>query len=136
MYNIQGVGYSRYEHGELFITTSDGSNITKTQVAPLQSDGMPHAELNYFYGYNNYHPQMAIVGNTIHLMYRGAQPNSSEIGDRKHMLYQKSTDFGKTWANAYSLPASEDGQGMIAAKGQNVYILTSETAPSCYLLFA
>lgn len=127
MYNIQGVGYSRYEHGELFITTSDGSNITKTQVAPLQSDGMPHAELNYFYGYNNYHPQMAIVGNTIHLMYRGAQPNSSEIGDRKHMLYQKSTDFGKTWANAYSLPASEDGQGMIAAKGQNVYILTSET---------
>ena len=114
------------QKGEILITAYDGSDFITTQVAPVQSDDKPYGEVNI--NTDNYHPQMAIVGNTIHLMYRGAPENSDPVKDIAHTLYQKSTDFGKTWTKAYNLPESEGGGGMIVAKGQNVYILTSATA--------
>ena len=81
-----------------------------------------------FYSSCNYHPQMAIEGNTIHLMYVGAPEDSeSPLNDLNHTFYQKSTDFGKTWTSAYKLPESEGREGMIVAKGQNVYIVTNAT---------
>jgi hypothetical protein len=59
-------------------------------------------------------------------MYEGAPEDSeSPLNDLNHTFYQKSIDFGKTWTNAYNLPESEGREGMIVAKGQNVYIVTN-----------
>ena len=113
------------QKGEILITAYDGSDFITTQVAPIvQSSEKPHCTVRY--NGANYHPQMAIEGNTIHLMYEGAPEDSeSPLNDLNHTFYQKSIDFGKTWTNAYNLPESEGREGMIVAKGQNVYIVTN-----------
>lgn len=113
------------QKGEILITAYDGSDFITTQVAPIvQSSEKPHCTVRY--NGANYHPQMTIVGNTIHLMYEGAPEDSeSPLNDLNHTFYQKSTDFGKNWTNAYNLPESEGREGMIVAKGQNVYIVTN-----------
>ena len=115
------------QRGEILITAYDGSDFITTQVAPIvKSSEKPHCTVKY--NGANYHPQMAIEGNTIHLMYVGAPEDSeSPLNDLNHTFYQKSTDFGKTWTSAYKLPESEGGDGMIVAKGQNVYIVTNAT---------
>ena len=123
--------YSNLKYGYLFITTSDGTTMSTKQVAPLHSDGVPYANPNVMRGANgnsyNYHPQMAIVGNTIHLMYKGNPGGKEESGDYNHTLYQKSEDFGETWSEVVDLSESDGGDGMIVAKGQNVYILTTKS---------
>ncbi len=123
--------YSNLKYGYLFITTSDGTTMSTKQVAPLHSDGVPYANPNVMRGANgnsyNYHPQMAIVGNTIHLMYQGNPGGKESKDDYNHTLYQKSEDFGETWSNVVDLPESDGGDGMIVAKGQNVYILTTKS---------
>lgn len=115
------------QRGEILITAYDGSDFITTQVAPIvKSSEKPHCTVKY--NGANYHPQMAIEGNTIHLMYVGAPEDSeSPLNDLNHTFYQKSTDFGKTWTSAYKLPESEGREGMIVAKGQNVYIVTNAT---------
>ena len=121
--------YYNLKYGYLFITTSDGTTMSTKQVAPLHSDGVPYANPNVMRGANgnsyNYHPQMAIVGNTIHLMYQGNPGGKESKDDYNHTLYQKSEDFGVTWNEVVDLPESDGGDGMIAAKGENVYVLTT-----------
>ena len=89
--------YYNLKYGYLFITTSDGTTMSTKQVAPLHSDGVPYANPNVMRGANgnsyNYHPQMAIVGNTIHLMYQGNPGGKESKDDYNHTLYQKSEDF-------------------------------------------
>ena len=121
--------YYSLQYGYLFITTSDGETMSSQQIAPLHSNDKPYALPNVKRGGNgnsyNHHPQMAIVGNTIHVMYRGNPGGKEESGDYNHTLYQKSEDFGETWSNVVDLPESDGGEGTIAAKGENVYVLTT-----------
>ena len=117
------------KYGHLLITTSDGNTMSTKQVAPLHSDGNPYAYPDVMHGGNgnsyNDHPQMAIVGNTIHVMYQGNPGGKESKDDYSHTLYQKSEDFGVTWKDVVDLPESDGGDGMIAAKGENVYVLTT-----------
>ena len=121
--------YFNLKYGHLLITTSDGNTMSTKQVAPLHSDGNPYAYPDVMHGGNgnsyNDHPQMAIVGNTIHVMYQGNPGGKESKDDYSHTLYQKSEDFGVTWKDVVDLPESDGGDGMIAAKGENVYVLTT-----------
>ena len=121
--------YHSLQYGYLFITTSDGETMSSHQIAPLHSDEKPYANPNVEFGGNgssyNYHPQMAIVGNTIHVMYRGNPGGKESKDDYAHTLYQRSEDFGATWSEVEDLPESDGGDGAIAAKGENVYVLTT-----------
>ena len=120
--------------GEIYVFTFEDGTVTATQVAPTQSDEKVYASMNVMLGSNgdsyNYHPQMAITGNTIHLMYKGLPEGYGKPanGDAyNHTLYQKSDDFGKSWSPVCCLPESNGGHGTLVAKDQSVYILT--TAP-------
>lgn len=119
------------QNGHVYISTFDGNAINTSQVAPKQSDGNCYGSPNVMMSgpdnSYNYHPQIAIVGNTIHVMYQGTPEGAEVPEDYHHTLYQKSEDFGNTWSEVYNLPASDGGHGTIAAKGDYVYILTTAT---------
>ena len=120
------------KYGYLYMTVSDGETMTTQNIAPLKKvegeDDTPFAYPDVMEGGNgnsyNYHPQVVMEGNIIHVMYKG-DPCDSEDSDYKHTLYQKSTNGGKTWSKAFVLPESNGGCGTIAAKGNNVYVLTA-----------
>ena len=118
-------------NGQVCIRTFDGNAIYTYQIAPIQSDGKgygsPSVMMSGPENSYNYHPQIAITGNTIHVMYQGTPVGAEVPDDYRHTLYQKSEDFGNTWSEVYSLPESDGGHGTIAAKGDYVYILTTAT---------
>lgn len=129
-----GYWYSGLRTGDITITSSDGNSMTEKHIAPICTYGdnqVPFSIPNVMYGGNgdsyNYHPQMVMNGNTIHVMYQGNPGLEAVTGGWNYdfTLYQKSTDGGLTWSTATYLPESKGGMGMIAAKGQNVYILTT-----------
>ncbi|MBR1415219.1 MAG: hypothetical protein IJ570_05075 [Prevotella sp.] len=116
--------------GYLWMTTSDGSTLQQQQIAPLDETGEPYVHAGTLMtGGNgdsyNYHPQMAIDGNTIHVTYRATIYNSDEYKYYYYTLYQNSQDFGQTWNEPVVLPDATGDFGTIAAKGQNVYIYTT-----------
>lgn len=116
--------------GYLWMATSDGNTIQQKQIAPLDETGEPYVHAwTLMLGGNgdsyNYHPQMAIDGNTIHVTYRATIYNSEEYKYYYYTLYQNSKDFGQTWNEPVVLPDATGGVGTIAAKGQNVYIYTT-----------
>ena len=121
--------YGALKYGYLYMTVSDGATMTSQNIAPLHSDGTPYAFPDVMHGANrssyNYHPQVAMEGNTIHVMYMGNPGGKEKSSDYEYTLYQKSTDGGKTWSKAIVLPESNGTHGTIAAKGNNVYILSS-----------
>jgi hypothetical protein len=123
--------YYSLRYGYLYMTVSDGETITSQNIAPLHSDDTPYAHPDVMHGGNgysyNYHPQMVMDGNTIHVMYKGNPGGKEEASDYNYTLYQKSTDCGQTWSNAMVLPESNGTHGTIAAKGNNVYVLSSTT---------
>lgn len=137
-----GYWYSGLRNGDIRILTSDGSSITTKSIAPVCKYGdkeVPFANSDVMSGGNgesyNYHPQMVMDGQTIHVMYQG-NPGLEEVTggwNYDFTLYQKSTDGGQTWSKAQWLPESKGSHGMIAAKGQNVYILTTKN--SYHLLY-
>lgn len=116
--------------GYLWMATSDGSTLQQQQIAPLDETGEPYVHAwTLMLGANgnsyNYHPQMAIDGNTIHVTYRATIYNSDEYKYYYYTLYQNSPDFGQTWNEPVVLPDATGDFGTIAAKGQNVYIYTT-----------
>lgn len=128
--------YSTLLYGYLNITTSDGTTKNQQQIAALYAeDNTPYAAPDIVLGGNgasyNYHPQMAIDGNTIHVAYRG-YPGAqvSELG-WNYTVYQHSTDFGQTWSTPFWLPESDGGHGTIAAKANNVYVMTTKKGIDC-----
>ena len=124
--------------GYLWMATSDGTTLQQQQIAPLDETGEPYVHAwTLMLGGNgdsyNYHPQMAIDGNTIHVTYRATIYNSDEYKYYYYTLYQNSHDFGQTWNEPVVLPDATGGVGTIAAKGQNVYIYT--TRQGCYAVY-
>lgn len=121
--------YYNLQYGYLYITVSDGETMTSQNIAPLHSDETPYAYPDVMHGGNgysyNYHPQMVMEGNTIHVMYKGNPGGKEDKSDYNYTLYQKSTDGGQTWSNVTVLPQSNGTHGTIAAKGNNVYVLSS-----------
>ena len=111
-------------NGYVYITAGDANSCSSQQVAPVQDDGKPYGYPNVRYYTHNYEPQMAMEGNTVYLMYRGMPANWDDKKDVYHTLFQKSTDGGKTWSKVTDLPDSNGDVGTLAAKGQNIYILT------------
>ena len=115
--------------GPLTVTTYDGTELVHHDIGKQHSDGNYYIRPTMMKGYNgdelNYHPQMVLDGNTIHVMYRGNPGTDEEDIKSNQTLYSKSTDFGSTWSEPVILPESEGGHGMIAARGQNIYILTT-----------
>ena len=123
--------WENLQYGYLYMTVSDGETMTSQNIAPLHSNDTPYAHPDVMHGGNgdsyNYHPQMVMDGNTIHVMYKGNPGGKEESSDYNYTLYQKSTDCGQTWSNAMVLPESNGTHGTIAAKGNNVYVLSSTT---------
>lgn len=124
--------YNSLKYGYLYMTVSDGETMATQNIAPLKKvegeEDTPFAYPDVMMGANgdsyNYHPQVVMEGNTIHVMYKG-DPCDTEDSNYNHTLYQKSTDGGKTWSKAFVLPESNGDCGTIAAKGNNVYVLTA-----------
>ena len=117
-------------YGYLYLTTSDGSTMRQQQIAALYGENdTPYALPDIVFGGNgssyNYHPQMAIDGNTIHVAYRGYPGAQVPEFDWHYTVYQKSENFGETWSEPLWLKDSDGGYGTIAAKGQNVYVYTT-----------
>lgn len=131
-----GDSYSGLIEGNLMVLCCDGSNMHVENIAPIctkQSGNQAHyACPNVMTGYNgnsfDYHPQMVLDGETVQVMYRG-NPGLKVLEpgglDYAYTLYQRSDDFGQTWTTPTVLPDATGGAGTIAAKGDNVYIVTS-----------
>jgi len=123
-------------NGHLYLTTYDGTTMNQQQIAALNAeDSTPYALPDIVFGGNgasyNYHPQMAIDGNTIHVAYRGYPGAQAPELDWKYTVYQQSPDFGQTWSDPLWLPESDGGHGTIAAKAGNVYVMTTKKGIHC-----
>ena len=127
--------YAGLLEGYLWMTTSDGSELSAKQIAPLHSDGLPYAVPFLMNGGNgdsfNFNPMMVVDGNTIHVIYGGNPGGKESSQDYNYMLYQKSTDFGQTWSNAFVLPDALNERATIAARGQNVYVYANNNGRYC-----
>lgn len=123
-------------YGHLYLTTYDGTTMNQQQIAALNTeDNTPYALPNIVFGGNgasyNYHPQMAIDGNTIHVAYRGYPGAQAPEFSWNYTVYQQSPDFGQTWSAPLWLEDSDGGHGTIAAKAGNVYVMTTKKGIDC-----
>ena len=100
----------------LLNSSSDGGKTLVTQNVTQQGTGR-YSYWNYMPGYR---PQMVMQGNTIDLIYDG----KLDEGDEEMIVYQRSTDGGRTWGEPKYLPDSyESGTMTIAGKGDNLYVM-------------
>ena len=128
--------YSGLNSGRMMVMCSDGENKYVHYIAPIctteNGTQVPYAYPNVMSGGNgdsyNYHPQMVLDGEAIQVMYQGnpgVETLQTHGWDYGYTLYQRSDDFGQTWSKAVALPEANGGAGTIAAKGDNVYIVTT-----------
>jgi BNR/Asp-box repeat. len=78
---------------------------------------------------------MTLEGDVINVIFRGCAEDLGDpqpTYDRKHTIFRRSTDFGKSWTKAIYLPESTGTEGAIAAKGQNIYVLQTPYGPRMY----
>ncbi|MCR4603672.1 MAG: hypothetical protein K5683_09115 [Prevotella sp.] len=100
----------------LLNSSSDGGKTLVTQNVTQRGTG----RYNYWDNMPGYRPQMVMQGNTIDLIYYG----KLDDGDEEMIVYQRSTDSGKTWGEPKYLPDSYDSGTMtIAGKGDNLYVM-------------
>ncbi len=100
----------------LLNSSSDGGKTLVTQNVTQRGTG----RYNYWSNMPGYRPQMVMQGNTIDLIYYG----KLDDGDEEMIVYQRSTDGGKTWGEPKYLPDSYDSGTMtIAGKGDNLYVM-------------
>ena len=100
----------------LLNSSSDGGKTLVTQNVTQRGTG----KYNYWSNMPGYRPQMVMQGNTIDLIYYG----KLDDGDEEMIVYQRSTDGGKTWGEPKYLPDSYDSGTMtIAGKGDNLYVM-------------
>ena len=133
--------YYNMHWGNVYISTSSdgGETITTQNVAPLVKDDTSWCSLEYMRGFNgqsfNYHAQMTLEGDVINVIFQGCAEDQGDphpTNDRNHTIFRRSTDFGKTWTKAMYLPESKNTYCAIAAKGQNVYVLSTPNGPRMY----
>lgn len=127
--------------GNVYVSTSSdgGETITTQNVAPLVKDETSWCSLEYMKGFNgqsfNYHAQMTLEGDVINVIFQGCAEDLGDphpTNDRNHTIFRRSTDFGKTWTKAMYLPESKNTSCAIAAKGQNIYVLSTPNGPRMY----
>ena len=100
----------------LLNSSSDGGKTLVTQNVTQRGTG----KYNYWSNMPGYRPQMVMQGNTIDLIYYG----KLDDGDEEMIVYQRSTDGGRTWGEPKYLPDSYDSGTMtIAGKGDNLYVM-------------
>ncbi len=133
--------YYNMHWGNVYISTSSdgGETITTQNVAPLVREETSWCQLTYMKGFNgqsfNYHAQMTLEGDVINVIFQGCAEDLGDphpTNDRNHTIFRRSTDFGKTWTDAMYLPESKDTYCAIAAKGQNIYVLSTPNGPRMY----
>ena len=133
--------YYNMHWGNVYISTSSdgGETITTQNVAPLVREETSWCQLTYMKGFNgasfNYHAQMTLEGDIINVIFQGCAEDQGDphpTNDRNHTIFRRSTDFGKTWTDAMYLPESKDTYCAIAAKGQNIYVLSTPNGPRMY----
>ena len=133
--------YYNMHWGNVYISTSSdgGETITTQNVAPLVREDTSWCQLTYMKGFNgasfNYHAQMTLEGDVINVIFQGCAEDQGDLhptNDRNHTIFRRSTDFGKTWTKAMYLPESKDTYCAIAAKGQNIYVLSTPNGPRMY----
>ncbi len=133
--------YYNMHWGNVYISTSSdgGETITTQNVAPLVREDTSWCQLTYMKGFNgasfNYHAQMTLEGDVINVIFQGCAEDQGDphpTNDRNHTIFRRSTDFGKTWTKAMYLPESKDTYCAIAAKGQNIYVLSTPNGPRMY----
>ena len=126
-----GEAYDRWSR-VFFSTSADGGETVSTEnLAYAASNGKHYSTVVALSGPSFvYHPQMVQQGDVIDLIYVGSLSDGNEGDpdpgyDKNHTLHRRSTDGGKTWNKAQYLPESTGSDGAIAAKGDNIYILTT-----------
>lgn len=133
--------YYNMHWGNVYVSTSTdgGETITTQNVAPLVKDETSWCSLEYMKGFNgqsfNYHAQMTLEGDVINVIFQGCAEDLGDphpTNDRNHTIFRRSTDFGKTWTKAMYLPESKNTYCAIAAKGQNIYVLSTPNGPRMY----
>ena len=130
-YKSSGSAYDRWSR-VFFSTSADGGTTVSTEnIAYAAANGKTYSTSECLHNPSfAYHPQMVQQGDIIDLMYEGSLSDGNEGDpdpgyDYGHTIHRRSTDGGKTWSAAKYLPESTGSHGTIAAKGDNVYVYTT-----------
>ena len=128
-----GDAYSRVER-VFFATSADaGQNVTIKNLGHEAANGNTYSLVGINGKTNScaYNPQLVQQGDIIDVLYQGSLSDGNDGDpnpryDKGHTLHRRSTDGGKTWSGEKYIPESTGEHGAIAAKGDNVYIVSTK----------
>ena len=128
-----GGAYTRVER-VFFATSADaGKNVTIKDLGHEAANGNTYSlvETNAKGNSCVYNPQLVQQGDIIDVLYQGSLSDGNDGDpdpryDKSHTLHRRSTDGGKTWSGEKYIPESTGSHGTIAAKGDNVYIVSTK----------